>query len=252
MRIPRLLMVASFIVMVAVNALAAATPVIGGRLTSEVSDKYPTLITPAGYVFSIWSIIYLLLGIFVAYHVLPGMGRWEVVDKIWHLFVLNCLLNASWILLWNYEQVVYSVILMFLILTSLIAIYKRLEIGRVPVDLRVKFITHLPFSVYLGWISVATAANVAATLVSLGWDGFGLPQEIWALVVISAIALITLLVVSTKRDIAFGLVVVWALLGIANKRSDIQTIVLATWAASAVILLALTIALLYHRVKAKT
>lgn len=179
MRIPRLLMIASFMIMLAVNALAAATPVIGGRLTSEVSDKYPTLITPAGYVFSIWSIIYLLLGVFVVYHVLPGRDREEVVEKIWRLFVLNCLLNASWILIWNYEQVVYSVILMFLILASLIAIYKRLKIGRVPADLRVKLTTHLPFSVYLGWITVATAANVAAALVSLGWDGFGLPQETW-------------------------------------------------------------------------
>jgi hypothetical protein len=94
--------------------------------------------------------------------------------------------------------------------------------------LREKIAFHLPFSVYLGWITIASIANVAATLVSVNWDGFGISQETWAIIIVIIALLIAMLVALTRKDIAYGLVVIWALLGIAVKQSLNQNIVITT------------------------
>jgi hypothetical protein len=117
---------------------------------------------------------------------------------------------------------------MFLLLAALILIYLRLEIGKSKVQLREKIAFHLPFSVYLGWITIASIANVAATLVSVNWDGFGISQETWAIIIVIIALLIAMLVALTRKDIAYGLVVIWALLGIAVKQSLNQNIVITT------------------------
>jgi hypothetical protein len=117
---------------------------------------------------------------------------------------------------------------MFLLLATLILIYLRLEIGKSKVQLREKIAFHLPFSVYFGWITIASIANVAATLVSVNWDGFGISQETWAIIIVIIALLIAMLVALTRKDIAYGLVVIWALLGIAAKQSPNQSIVITT------------------------
>jgi benzodiazapine receptor len=241
--------IVAFVATVIVNGLAGSTTLLGGVNTAEISNANPTLITPAGYVFSIWGIIYVLLGVFVIFQALPSQKEKEYTKKIGWLFVLSSVLNIFWLFLWQYEILGVSVVLMFLLLPTLIAIYLRLNIGRSAVSLREKLVVHVPFSVYLGWITIASIANVAVFLVSENWDGFGINPETWATLVIVVALAITVLVLATRRDIAYGLVIVWALTGIAVNQSGNQSIVTLTEASAIIVLLALAAVVLLSRLK---
>lgn len=234
---------------VVVNGLAGSTMILGGKLTAEISDANPTLVTPAGYVFSIWGVIYVLLGIFVVYQALPSQREKDYHEKIGWLFVLSSLFNVAWLFLWQFEYLSLSVVLMFLLLATLIAIYLRLNIGRSEAPLRERLAVHVPFSVYLGWITIASIANVAVTLVSVGWDGFGISQETWAILIIIIALIITLLVIATRKDIAYGLVIIWALVGIAMKQSGYSNIVMTGETSAIVIAIAIVAAILLTRFK---
>lgn len=238
--------VVAFLVTVLVNALAN-TSVLNGKTTGEISDLYPTLVTPAGYVFSIWGFIYILLLVFVIFQVLPSQKEKAFQKEVGVLFVLSSVFNVTWLFLWQYEQITSSVIAMFALLATLIMIYLRLNIGKSSVSLREKLCVHLPFSVYLGWITVASIANVAAALVSINWDGFGLSDVTWAVLVIVVALIITLLVVFTRRDVAYGLVIIWALAGIAVKQSGTQSIVTTAEISAVVVAVALVSAILISR-----
>jgi hypothetical protein len=216
----------AFIFTVLVNSLAGSTTIIGSRNTAQISDNNPTLITPAGYVFSIWGVIYVLLGIFVVFQALPSQKGKDYQKRIGPLFILSSILNVVWLFLWQYEFLAYSVVLMFLLLATLITIYLRLDIGKSLASRLEKFAVQTPFSVYLGWITIASIANVAITLFSVNWNGFGIAQETWAILIIIIALLIALLVLATRRDLAYGLVIIWALVGIAVKQSGNQNIVL--------------------------
>jgi benzodiazapine receptor len=239
----------AFLLTVIVNGLAGSTTLLGGVNTAEISDASPTLITPAGYVFSIWGIIYILLGVFVIFQALPSQKEKEYTKKIGWLFVLSSILNIVWLFLWQYQILSMSIFLMFLLLITLIAIYLRLNIGKSTVNLREKLAVHVPFSVYLGWITIASIANVAVFLVSENWNGFGISPETWATLIIIVALVITLLVLATRRDIAYGLVIVWALTGIAVNQSGNQSILTLTEASAITVLLALAAVLLLSRLK---
>ncbi|MEM2110699.1 MAG: TspO/MBR family protein [Candidatus Bathyarchaeia archaeon] len=239
----------TYVLTVLVNGLAGTTTILGGKTTAEVSDANPTFITPAGYVFSIWGIIYILLGIFVVFQALPSQGEKEYHNRIGWLFILSSLLNIVWLFLWQSEYLFLSVVVMFLFLATLIMIYLRLNIGKSAVPLSEKLAVHTPFSVYLGWITIAFIANVAVTLVSVGWDGFGISQEIWAVLIIIIALLITLIVIALRKDMIYGLVIIWALLGIAMKQSKNQNIVATTEISAVIIVVALILAVLTSRLK---
>jgi hypothetical protein len=241
--------IAAFVLTVVVNGLAGSTEVLGGKNTAQVSDAYPTLITPAGYVFAIWGIIYVLLGVFVVYQALPSQGGKDYQKKIDWLFVLSSLFNVAWLFLWQSEYLGWSVVVMFLLLASLIMVYLRLNIGKSQVSLREKLAVHMPFSVYLGWITIASIANVSAWLVSVNWDGFGISPETWAAVVVIVALVITLLVVATRRDVAYGLVIIWALVGIAVKQSVNQNIVIVAEASAVIVAIALAASILLSRLR---
>jgi len=247
----RLLNILAFLFTIVVNGLAGSTTIIGGTNTAQVSDANPTLITPAGYVFSIWGIIYILLGVFVIFQALPSEKGKEYQKRVSWLFVLSSLFNIAWLFLWQFEYLSFSVILMFLLLATLIAIYLRLNIGMSTASLREKLAVHLPFSVYLGWITIASIANVATTLVSVNWDGFGISQETWATLIIIIALVLTLLVIATRKDIAYGLVIIWALVGIAVKQSENLRIAMIAEVSAVLIAVALGVviilALLKHR-----
>jgi len=215
----------AFLGTLAVNTLSVALP-LNGRTPAEISDSYPNLFTPAGYVFSIWSVIYLLLFLFSVYQALPSRRDQPFLQKISVYFILSCGANIAWIFLWHYEYIVLSVVPMFALLGSLIMVYLRLDIGRAQQVTRgEKLCVHLPFSVYLGWITVAPIANVAAALVSIGWDGFGISDIAWTMVMMSTATLLTAIVTLTRRDIGYGLVIIWALVGIIFKQIHIIEIV---------------------------
>ena len=207
------------IVMVAVNAMANILP-INGIGTGEVSDSYPNLFAPAGLTFAIWGVIYLLLALFVVFGFFTpsskeAAGRLKLVRTF---FIISSLANAAWIFMWHYGLLPLSLILMLVILVSLIIISSNLAGKALP--FRERLFLRLPFSVYFGWITVATVANVTALLVDLGWDGFGIPESSWTIVILIIATLIALAVISKNRDWAYGAVVVWAYCGILIKHLD--------------------------------
>jgi len=243
--------IAAFTVTLAINGLAGTT-VLNGRTTAQVSDLYSNPFTPAGYVFAIWGIIYALLIVFGIYQVLPKQKDKPFQKQIGALFILSSVFNVVWLFLWQYGYIATSVVLMFALLASLIAIYLRLGIGKSSAPRTEKWCVHLPFSVYLGWITVALIANVAAALVSVGWNGFGLSAETWAIIAMGIALIVTLIVIIVRRDIAYSLVVVWALAGIAVKQNTYPTIVLIAQEAIVVLLVALALSLVAWKLKHKT
>lgn len=235
MRFLQIANVLGYVGVVAVNVLASALP-LGGKTTAELSDAYPNLFVPAGYVFSIWGIIYLLLLAFTVYQASPARRGEGFLRKIGYLFALSCALNITWIFLWHYEYVIPSLLPMFALLLSLILIYTRLDVGRGSPTRGERLWVHLPFSVYLGWITVAPIANVVAALVSVNWDGFGLGEVAWTVIVMAIAAILTVVNTFTRGDVGYALVIVWALGGIAVKQMAIQAIVTTAGLGIAIIL----------------
>jgi len=211
-----------FLAVVAVNALAVLLP-INNRTTQELSDKYPNLFVPAGITFSIWGVIYLLLALFIIYQFVAAFKKSSnergIFEKIGILFFISCIFNIAWILVWHYEIVWLSLVVMVLLLISLISIYVRLKTGKTEIKNSEKILVNIPFSVYLGWITIATIANITAFLVKINWDRFGISEQLWAVIVIAVGVIITLAIVFSRNDIFYCLVVIWALVGILLKRT---------------------------------
>ena len=203
-----------------VNALAVILP-LNGKTTQELSDAVPNLFVPAGITFSIWGIIYVFLIIFMLYQILDFIKKDQSVtyiEKIGGWFILASLANITWIFLWHYEYVTISLAAMLLLLVSLLMIYLRMNIGLSTAPLKEKIAVHTTISIYLGWITVATIANVTVALVKLGAGELVLGQVTWTIIVIAVATLITVLMLLRRKDIAYSLVIIWALLGIIIKR----------------------------------
>jgi hypothetical protein len=215
-----------YLIMLIVNTLANTLP-INGKNTGELSDQYPNLFVPAGLTFSIWGVIYLLLLICVIYgFVVLGnkhQSNASFVIQINLLFFISCILNVAWIFAWHYQELPVSVAVMLLLLFTLIFIYHRLKIGSHNIPKQVRYLVHLPFSVYLGWISVATIANITALLVDAGWKGWGLSEEFWTIAMTFTGTLLAALMAILKRDIYYGMVIIWAYTGILIKRMTSAT-----------------------------
>jgi len=230
---------------VIVNALANIIP-IGGKNTGELSDQYPNLFVPAGLTFSIWGVIYLLFALFVIYQARDIYKseneklNMPFLDQIGYGFIIASAANISWIFFWHYEFVLISLFVMIALFASLLYIYLRLDIGRSEVPRNEKLLVHIPFSVYIGWITVATVANVTAVLVDAGVQSFGPLAEFLTVVVIVVVVIITLLMLWTRKDIAYSLVVVWAALGIVIKQIS-QNLLIAIVALIALIIVVIGI-----------
>jgi hypothetical protein len=209
--------VAAFILTMVVNWMATSLP-LNGQTPGAISDRFPVFFVPAGYVFSIWGLIYLGLLAFTVYQALPAQRANQRLRGIGYWFALSCLANSVWIFCWHYNVFPLSLLVMLVLLASLIVVYLRLDIGRTAVGTAEKWTVDVPFSIYLGWITVATVANATDVLYHLQWNGFGIRPEIWAVLMILAATLICLAVILTRRDVAYSLVVIWALIGIAVKQ----------------------------------
>ncbi len=212
----------TIVITILINALAVILP-LNGKTTQELSDKLPNFFVPAGLTFSIWGVIYILWIVFGLYQARDLFKKDEIkmpfLSQITWLFILSGVANSLWIFLWHYEYVGLSVLIMILLLGSLLAIYLRLRIGKTNVSLKEKLCVHVPFSVYLGWISVATIANVTAYLISIQWDGFGIDPLTWTIVMIAIGTLLTYLMLALRKDLAYSLVILWAYVGIWLKRT---------------------------------
>ncbi|MBP6977132.1 MAG: hypothetical protein KBB71_02305 [Lentimicrobiaceae bacterium] len=215
--------IGGYLVMLIINGLANILP-INGKTTGALSDAYPNLFVPAGITFSIWGVIYLLLALLMFYQ-LYTLFRHEVASglyiiKIGWWFAISCLLNIAWIFAWHYEVIGLSLIIMLMLLATLIMIHRRLDVGGCCTTLNEKIFVFVPFSLYLGWISVATVANATVLLVSLDWGRWGLSEVFWFIIILAAIAGLTLVMIFRKKDIVYALAIIWALAGIIMKRSQ--------------------------------
>lgn len=223
---------------IVLNSLANILP-FNNLTTGEISDRFQVYFVPAGYVFSIWGLIYLLLIGFAVYQALPSQRTNPLLRRIGYLFVLSCVANVVWLFLWHYEQFVFTLIAMFALLLLLISIYLILGIGRRRVGIAALFLLHVPFSVYLGWITVAAVANVTSVLDYVKWDGWGISPEVWAVIMLVIAAAIASLVSITRGDIAYVAVIVWAFVGIAVKHSATPIVAIPASALAAVVALTL-------------
>ena len=202
-----------------VNYLSNALP-INGRTPGEISDSFPVRFTPAGYVFSIWSIIYLGLIAYAIYQVLPSQRANPRLRAIGWPFVLSCVANSGWIFAWHYGLYPLSLLIMGVLLGSLIVIYTRLYPTFRQVTTAEQWTTHIPFCIYLGWVTVATIANATIVLYNWGWQGAPLTAETWAAVLIFIATVIGFFFALRLRDVAYTLVLVWAFVGIYVAQND--------------------------------
>jgi hypothetical protein len=202
------------------NTLAVTLP-LNGQDTGALSDLYPNLFVPAGLTFSIWGVIYSWLIAFVVYGLASSRARAPEgpVATLGPWFVVNGLANAAWIFAWHWMLVPLSLAIMLVLLASLIVMYLRLGIGVRPTGAAERWLVRVPISIYMGWITVATIANVTALAVDLGAPSFGPVPAILTVVVLATAVAITAAMLWTRRDVAFALVVVWAFLGIYLARS---------------------------------
>ena len=231
---------------IVVNGLANALP-INGKGTGEISDTFDVFFVPAGYVFSIWGVIYLLLIAFTIFQALPAQRNDPVLNTVGWVYVLSCIANIVWIFLWHYERFPLTLVAMLTLLACLISSYLLLGVGRTEISAGYRWLVHLPFSVYLGWITVATVANVTDVLDYAGWGGWGISPEVWAVIMLVVATALTAAMLFTRRDAAYALVIIWALVGIAIKQAESRPVSLAAWVLTALIGILLLAMLLIGR-----
>ena len=242
MSLKRILNFVSVLVTITVNGLANALP-LNGQNTGEISNRFPVLFTPAGYVFSIWGVIYLGLLAFGIYQLLPSQKNNLRLEKLGYWFVLSNVFNSAWIFAWHFNLFPLSLVIMLGLLVSLVVIYLRLQIGISPVSTREMWLVNIPFSIYLGWISVATIANFSVVLYNAGWDGSGFAAA-WTILVLAVGVALGIAMIFLRNEVAFPAVLVWAFAGIWQKQSSANTTVAMAAAIAALIVLA---AILYKR-----
>jgi benzodiazapine receptor len=198
--------IVALIIVIAVNALANILP-FAGKTTGEVSDKYHSMFTPAGFTFVIWSLIYLALAAFVVYQSLPSQRRNETLAGISAWFKIGCAANVLWMFVWHQEWIMVALLLVIVILVSLIAIYRSITAEH--------WLVRASFSLYLGWISVATIANLSAMQSALAWNNLGVDETTWTFLKLAVAGAVASIVGLRHKDVVFVLVVGWAAYGIS-------------------------------------
>jgi hypothetical protein len=230
------------IITIAVNILSNALPY-NGLTAEEISDSFDIYFVPAGYVFSIWGLIYLGLISYAIYQALPAQRENPRLRQIGWWFVLSSAANCIWLFLWHYGYNVLSVIAMLTILFSLIKIHSILGTERQGVPAAERWLVHLTFSIYLGWISVATVANITGTLDIVNWNGFGISPEIWTYIMLVVATALSGLMGYFRQDIAYMLVLVWAFIGIGVEQVNTPQVATAAYLAAGVATLLVIIVL---------
>lgn len=198
-----------FMVMIVFNALANTLP-LNGQTTGDVSFKYPNLFQPSGVTFAIWGVIYLLLGASVIYQLFQWQTDISTLNYpiviILILVVLSCIFNVGWLFLWHYEKILLSSIAIILLLaTLLVALY---------FSKNAPFLLRSSLSVYAGWVSIATIANITILLVKYGVDPFSAKAIVYMIIMLFIGALIGIFYVLIKKDYVYGAVFIWAYFGI--------------------------------------
>jgi hypothetical protein len=214
-----------------VNILASALP-LNGQNTGEISDRFQVYFVPAGYVFAIWFFIFVGWLVFAIYQFLPSQKENPRLRRLGYVFAISNLFNAAWLFSWHYNQFGLSVLIMLSLLGLLIVSYLRLNVNAVPVSRAEYWSVDIPFSVYLGWITVATVANITSWLYFVKWSGFGISAPVWAIIMIVVASVVGLLMTVTRRDAAYLFVLVWSFIGIAVKQASTASVANIAWVAA--------------------
>jgi benzodiazapine receptor len=237
----------SVILALTVNILASVLP-LNGQNTGEISDRFQVYFVPAGYVFAIWGIIYIGWIAFTIFQFRPSQKESPRLRRLGYLFALSGVANAAWLFTWHYNFFGLGVLVMLSLLGLLIASYLRLDVNRSSVSRAEWWSVDLPFSVYLGWITVATVANVTDWLYLVEWSGFGIAAPVWAVIMLAVACVLGIAMTLTRRDAGYLSVLVWAFVGIAVKQVSAPMVVVSAWFAAG-LMLALV---LYSLAKRKT
>lgn len=211
----KIINVIMFTAMVVMNYLANALP-INGKTTGQISAQYDNLFVPAGITFSIWGVIYLML---LGFCIIQFRSQNKaLVESVGWAFAISCLFNSLWIIAWHYDKLPISLILMIGLLAILIYINIRLK------DTTFVF-AKAAFGIYLGWICIATIANVAALLVNYQWGAWGIAPQIWTIIMIAIGLSIAIIAMYKMLNPFIGLSIIWAFAGIMiNRINDVSTI----------------------------
>jgi hypothetical protein len=225
----------SVVVALTVNILASVLP-LNGQNTGEISDRFKVYFVPAGYVFAIWGIIYIGWIAFAIYQFRAAQKESPRLRNLGYLFALSGIFNAAWLFCWHYNIFGLSVLVMLTLLGLLIASYLKLNVGHTSVTTAEKWSVDVPFSVYLGWITVATVANVTDYLYFINWTGFGIAPQIWAVIMLVIASVLALAMMVTRRDSGYVFVLVWSFAGIAQKQADTALVANSAWVATVFVL----------------
>ena len=225
----------SVAVALTINILASTLP-LNGQNTGEISDRFQVYFVPAGYVFAIWGIIYIGWIAFAIYQFRAAQKESPRLRNLGYLFALSGIFNAAWLFCWHYNLFGLSVLVMLTLLGLLIASYLKLNVGRTAVSSAEKWSVDVPFSIYLGWITVATVANVTDYLYFINWNGFGIAPQAWAVIMLVVACLLGILMTITRRDSGYVFVLVWSFAGIAQKQSDTALVANSAWVATVFVL----------------
>lgn len=208
------------LITIVVNMLAVLLP-LNGKSTASISDQFQVYFVPANYVFSIWSLIYLGLIGFTIYQFVLKPAEYKIVKEIAPAVILTGVFNSIWLFMWHYEYFAWTLPLMIALLVSLIFIVVKLQ--KVKESDKPRFfdlLIKLPFSIYIGWITVATVANATDVLYLLQFNGFGLQPQLWAAIMMLIAGALGLIGIKKNGDFAYAAVIVWAVTGIGVKFSN--------------------------------
>ena len=242
----QILAVGTFLATVTVNSYANIS-VIGTMSVGEISDSFQNFFTPAGYVFSVWGVIYLSLLGFSIYQALPSQREKPLMRRIGWLFILTNIFNGTWIFAWQFLLFPLSWVIIVGLLITLLLIYRQLDAERGRVGVAQKLLVHVPFSLYTAWVTVATIANTTILLQDLGFNGGPIAPQIWSAVIIVVGATIAGYVIYTRRDIAFTGVIVWAYAGIVNNYLSTEIVAYTAGAMAAAVVVVLIAGLIRNQ-----
>lgn len=223
----------SVILALVVNVMASALP-LNGQNTGEISDLFQVFFVPAGYVFAIWFLIFVGWIAFAGFQFLPAQKENPRLRELGYWFALSGVFNAGWLFFWHYNLFGVSVLVMLALLGTLILSYLKLDVGRAAVGSVEKWAVNVPISVYLGWVSVATIANITSWLYSINWNGFGISPQVWAVIMLVVASLVGVLMALSRKDSGYLFVFVWAFAGIAVKQAAEPLVANAAWVATVI------------------
>jgi hypothetical protein len=229
--IRQITIIGTLVLMITVNILANALP-INGLDTGEISDNFNVFFVPAGYVFSIWGLIYLALAAFAVYQALPSQRDNPRIASAALPIVIGNLANTGWIFAWHYEQFALSMLIMIVLLITLIWTYVSLGVNQKRVSTAEFWAVQVPFSIYLGWITVATIANATALLDYINWGAWGIAPQTWTAIMLAVASVVATAMAVTRRDAAYLAVLVWAFAGIAVKFPNEALVNTSAWIAT--------------------